>query len=243
MSRCTNPKHDHSREDDWATYFRTMRAASQEQVAIPPVTKMILEQRPVEVEDLPPKTALSRLAVKVAKADWPILTMSTSLVSVSDEFRMRDAPKKPGEEVPSARAGELTKAAHEVRYWWIVGAHKVAKVGFEAGFQEGSTPKGGRSLKFIGAHAIDPLGIPSELFYDYIPSANELKQAKDEPGWAHEERVARRIAAAEFQDHHYNLGQSYLNKRPFFPTAAAFNAWLDEAIGITEAINKKKEDS
>ncbi|MDL5351117.1 hypothetical protein [Microbacterium sp. zg-YB36] len=218
--------------EDWAEYFKRVRAEAAQEVVIPPVTTTILEQEDVDPATLP-AGAIKRLVGRLTAAQWPTVRLATSLVHVSDAFRVADSKLKPGEETPANRKGDLKKAAHDVRRWWVVAIHPTYRLGMRVEYLEGVTAKGGRSFTFQSAECRDPLGMPVELFVNYEPSSDDLKQVKDEPGWAHAERVARVKADAERRDYAYNTGHSWLNTRPLFKAAGEFTAWLDEAIDMT----------
>lgn len=217
----------------WSEYFADYRRGIQEgELVVPPLTRTV-----VGVDLSPSEAGLGRsvrsVLDRLRDAGWERVGLHSSLVALSDEFYADDAQKKPGEEVPKHRKGELKKPAHEVRYWWLHAAHPPARVGLRASWKEGVTAKGGRSFTFESAICADPLGMPRELFFDYTPSANDLKQVKDEPGWAHAQRVERTQYEARQRDLAYNTGTSRLERRPAFEAFGEFEAWLAEAIEIT----------
>lgn len=207
---------------------------------VPPVVRTVLER-----DDDPDRTGLGRSVLSVINKlemfEWPISGLSTTLVHVSDEFRKADSKKKPGQEAPEFLRGSLKTPAHEERFWWVRGVFPALRLGLLAGWKEGVTPKGGRSFGFLSAHCADPVGFPTELFASYELGANDLKQKKEEPDWAHQERVSRLLAEAEARDRRYNLGTDYLNRTPMFKAYKEFDLWLGEAIDMTSRITQRKE--
>lgn len=175
---------------------------------------------------------------------WPDKYLLMSRIHLTDEFYAADSKKKPGQESPDHLKGDLKKAEHEQIHWWVGARHPQLRLAFNAHWREGETPKGGRSFSFIGASAADPLGIPTELFVDYSIGAGDEAQLKDEPEWAHTDRVARMHREAEERDRRYNDGKSYYNRFPLFKGTGAsgrFLEWLEEANGMVAAVTQRKE--
>jgi hypothetical protein len=220
---------------DWHAYFLDMRAKEQANGstgAIPPPTVEVRESVDEPDETGLGKHVASTLAA-VRDAGWAEIRVRRSLIAVGDALYADDAKKKPGEEAPAYRKGDLKKAAHEYVQWSILAVQPAMHTGLRAHWREGVTPKGARSFKFDSALCCDPVGMPSELFADYAPDANALKQDKDEPGWAHQQRAHRIQANADRMDAQYNHGLSWQNTRPLFKSSKAFDAWLAEAVAIT----------
>jgi hypothetical protein len=211
----------------WRDYFERLRAES-DSIDVPDTVTTL-----IAVDDNPVRTGLGSGVKKVLAAveGWPDVRLRRSRVHVSDEYLKADSTKKV-EGQPVKRRGDLVKPAHDVDYWWLLAAAPAARTALRAGWKEGVTPKGGRSFTFVSARCADPLGMPFELFVDYSPSANDLKQAKDEPEWAHAERVARVRFEAERMDREYNTGESWLNRDVVFKAFGEFEAWLREATEI-----------
>lgn len=218
----------------------TNEEVEEDDYTVPAVVRTVLER-----DEHPDRAGVGRsiLSVinRIEQGGWPVRGLSTTLVHVSDEFRKEDSKKKPGQEAPEHRKGELVKAAHEERFWWVQGAFPVLQMAFQAGWKEGVTPKGGRSFGFISAHCADPIGIPTEFFADYSLGANDLKQKKDEPEWAHHDRADRLQRLAIERDRMYNDGHSWLNRQPMFSAYKEFDAWFAEALDMTARITSLKE--
>ncbi len=215
-------------------YFRSARAEGKQDRMVPPVT------REVRRRSTPPAAAEKYLGLSIRKtlkrardAGWPVVRLDFSLVAVSDEFYAADSKKKPGEENPANRRGDLKTLAHIDRHWWLHASHPAFKMGFAAHWTEGVTPKGGRSFGFQSAIATDPVGMPTEFFADYSLDANAKKQQKDEPGHIYESRLALLEANARRRDYDYNDGISWLNTRALFTAYKDFDAWFTEAIAMT----------
>lgn len=187
--------------------------------------------------------AAVKRAIESAES-WPDNYLLMSRIWVADDFYADDSKKKPGQESPDHLKGDLKKAAHEQVHWWVGARFKPLKLAFQAHWQEGVTPKGARSFAFKGASAIDPFGIPTELFVDYSLGANAQKQLKDEPEWAHQERVHRLNRESDERDRLYNTGQSYYKHVLLFSGSGAsgrFEQWLEEANGMVAAATGRKE--
>ena len=207
---------------------------------IPPPTRDILENN-----SAPDETGigggLKKTLAAVRKADWPIIRLQRVVIAIGDELYAADAQKQSGEEVPKHRRGDLKTPAHVDTHWFLQAAAPTARVAFRATWMEGITEKGARSFKWRHALAADPVGMPTECFADYEPSANDLKQLKDEPAWAHRQRVVRAEALGKRRNATYNDRVAWLNRRPLFKAAGAFDAWLTEAISITQSATKVTE--
>lgn len=215
---------------------------AQDEFSVAPVVTTVLER----TED-PSRDGLGsgvkKILARAEGVEWPITRFYTTLVHRSDEFYAADSTKKPGEEAPRNRRGDLKAPAHEVRYWWIEAVHPPLHLGFSAGWKEGLTPKGGRSFQFQSAHCADPIGVYSELIVDYSLGASKLKRVKDEPEWAHQERVARLIRAAEERDRRYNRGDQWLNRLPMISSFKEFDIWTQEAVAMIARIpTHQRED-
>lgn len=199
----------------------------------------------LEIEDGPDEAGIGKgirdVLQRVREAGWERVELRTSLVHVSDEFRKADSKKKPGQTDPDHRKGELTKAAHERRHWWVLGVQPRAFAAFQAEWIEGVTPKGGRSFGFKSAYCTDLIGQPTELFIDFAPSKNDLRQVKDEPSFAHQERVRRIMRITEDRDRAYNLGTTWLNRTPLYKAFGQFDDWLEGAISTAEQIVAKRD--
>jgi hypothetical protein len=207
---------------------------------VPPVALTILER-----DDNPSRKGLGRSVLSVLERveafEWPISGLSTSLVHYTDEFYSADSKKKPGQESPDHLKGDMKVPAHTKRFWWVWGGYPALRMGMHARWREGVTPKGGRSFGFETAHCVDWVGMPTELFADYSYGANDLKQKKDEPQWAHQDRVERMQREAQRRDRQYNLGQEWLNKRPMFTAFKKFEVWLADAIEMSSRITERKD--
>ncbi len=224
----------------WRQYFADYYAGLDEEIEIPDVVTTIERQR----LDADPALAGSyvRKAVKMVEG-WPNSQLNVSLVRVSDEFRLADSIKKPGQEAPEHRKGELKKAAHRRVHWWLSASFPALRLGFQAHWEQkrGRTARSAPAFSFSEAVCADPLGMPTEFFVDYQLSAADVKQKKDEPGWAHAERVARLEQAALARDRAYNDGLSWLNRRPVFRSYKDFEQWLKEANEMVAQATQRKE--
>ena len=215
----------------WREFFVDLRNDGSAD-AVPPVRRLVL------CVDLTPSeeglgSSPKKILKRVRDAGWPRVELHWSLVTVSDSFYADDSAKKPGEEAPAHRKGDLKKPGHVVQHWWMTAAHPAFRLAFRAHWIEGLTPKGGRSFGFQKVLAADPIGMPAELFTDYSPDATDKKQVKDEPGHIYEGRLALMEAAARRRDREYNDGKSWLNRRPMFSSFGEFDTWLTEAIDMT----------
>lgn len=225
---------------DWSAYFTRLRATSQAEAQVPPTIRHVLRV------SAPPAAAERFLGLSVRKtlkrlreAGWEV-TLGWSLVWQSTEFYADDSQRKPGQEQPDHRRGDLKSPARTERHWWLHASFRPLRLAVRLHWREGATPKGGRSFGFEEAICADPVGMPSELFVDYTPTGNALKQTKDEPQWAHQQRVARMKAIAERQDYQYNDGASYLNHRPVFSAWKEFDVWLSEWEAQIARIREKE---
>ena len=216
-------------------YFRQARAEGFEERLVPPVTTTVTRRsEPVGAAEKFLGLSIRKITKRVRDAGWPSLRIRFSETDVSDAFYMDDAQKQPGEEVPKHSRGDMKTPAHTDRHWWLHASFSEHKVGFAAHWTEGPrTATGKRSFSFESAIATDPIGMPTELFVDYEPSVNDLRQVKDEPSWAHDQRVAEARETALRRDREYNLGQDYLNTRMVFRSFRDFETWLTEAIAMT----------
>lgn len=203
---------------------------SRQVAEVPPVMNTVERQ----ILDANPQLAGANVRKTVKLVEhWPISQLNVSLVRVSDEFRLADSAKKPGQEAPEHRRGDLKKAAHRRVHWWLSAAFPPSRLGFLAHWEQkrGRTARSTPAFSFVSAHCRDPLGIPTEFFADYSLGASVLKQKEDEPEWAHHERVARLQYEAQQRDQ-YNDGRSWLNRRPMFTAFREFEIWLNEANEI-----------
>lgn len=208
---------------------------AEDEFTVPPVVVTVLERNEHPSRD-GLGIAVKKILARAEGVDWEITKFYSTLVHVSDQFYAADSKKKPGEEAPQNRRGDLKIPAHEERYWWIFAAHRPLRLAFSAGWKEGVTPKGGRSFAFQSAHCADPIGVYVESIVDYSLGASKLKQIKDEPEWAHQERVARLLRAAEERDRRYNRGEQWLNRLPMFNSFKEFDIWTEEAVAMIAAI-------
>lgn len=226
----------------WEQYFADLKAENQNAGTIVPA----VETTVLEVDRDPSRSGLGASVRKVLEQaeSWPNNYLFSTLVHHSDEFYMEDSKKKPGQEAPEHRKGDLKKAAHEKRHWWVGATFPEIQMGFQAHWTEGVTPKGGRSFSFEGARALTPLGVVVELVTDFTLGDSDTKRVKDEPEWAHQERVRRLYEQADERDRMYNDGASYLNRRPVFRgtgAAGRFAEWLAEASEIVAGATQRKE--
>ncbi|MEV5068931.1 hypothetical protein MRBLMI12_000488 [Microbacterium sp. LMI12-1-1.1] len=229
----------------WEQYYADMRAANESGgIEIPPVTRTVLRRsRPAQAAEKFLGLGVRKTLKRVRDAGWARVELGWSRTWVSTEFYAADSAKKPGEEAPANRKGDVKKAAHEERHWWLLAAHPAYRIGFVAHWTEGVTPAGKRSFTFQSASATDPLGIPTELAADYSVDANAKRRVKDEPGHIYEGRIALLEANARRLNREYNTGHSYLNHHPVFKAFKEFEAWLVEFIEIVEKARAQREEA
>lgn len=216
----------------WDEYLAEKGDWSKKEAAVPPTRSLVL------CVDLTPSedglgSAPRKILKRLREAGWPRVELRSSIVAVSNSYYADDSTKKPGQEAPDHRKGDLKKPGHIARHWFLYADWPNYRLGLRAHWTEGVTPKGGRSFTFQTAHVADPLGMPAEFFYDYSPDANAKKRVKDEPGHIYEGRIALLEAAARRRDREYNDGAMWQNTQPMFKAFAALEAWLDEAIQMT----------
>ena len=221
---------------DWAAYFAAHRAAAAEAVVPEPYSVVLRRSEPDEA-------ARKRLGSGVRKAiarleDWPVFHLRWSLVWHSSEFYAADSMLKPGQETPDHRKGEKKKDAALVRHWWLQAAQPAYRLAVRLHWEEGVTPKGGRSFGFQEGLCADSVGMPRPLELDYSVTADDKKRRKDEPGEMYESRVQLAEYAARRRDREYNdPPASYLDHRPLFTSWKEFDVWLGE----WEQVLKEKE--
>lgn len=201
-------------------------------VVVPKVQITVLE-RVVEPERKGLGRGILSTLRLIEEHGWPISALSTTLVHYTDEFYASDSKLKPGQETPDHSKGDLKTPEHTKRFWWIAAGYPDFYLGMDLKWREGQTPKGGRSFQFQTAHCADPFGMPTEFFANYEMSSDDLKQVKDEPEWAHQDRKARLERLAIERDRRYNDGRSWLNRRPMFKAWGDFDAWFTEALTMT----------
>jgi hypothetical protein len=222
----------------WRQYFSDLRARGAAEITIPPVVLSIERQE----RDAEPWMA-GRSIVKTLKAvsGWSNSGLSASVVRVSDEFRLADSVKKPGQEAPEHRKGDLKRRAHRRVHWWLTAAHPELKLGFQAHWEQkrGRTARSAPAFTFVEAMCVDPFGMPTEFFTDF--QLGVIRREKDEPAWAYDDRAARLQRAALDRDIRYNDGQSWLNRRPVFRAFREFEQWLNEANEMVAQATRRKE--
>jgi hypothetical protein len=225
-------------ERPWEGYFRDLRLAHAANAVVPPVVTTIERQ-----ERNAEAWMAGRSVVKAFKsvAGWPISELMASVVKVSDEFRLADSGKKPGEEAPEHRRGDLKKPAHRRVHWWLTAAHPGLRLAFQAHWEQkrGRTARSAPAFTFVEATCADPVGMPVEFFVDY--GLGVIRREKDEPDWAYVERSERLQLAARERDYRYNDGQSWLNRRPVFRAFKEFDLWLGEANQMVAQVTQRKE--
>lgn len=212
----------------WHQYFADYRTALNAGAAeVPEPYSVVLRRSEPDI------AARKRLGSGVRKTigrleGWPVFHLRWSLVWHSSEFYAADSMLKPGQETPDHRKGEKKKEAAIVRHWWLHAAQPTYRLAVRLHWEEGVTPKGGRSFGFQEALCADPVGMPRPLEADYSLSADDKKRRKDEPGEMYESRVQKAEYASRLQDREYNDGASYLNRNPVFRAWKDFDMWLTE---------------
>lgn len=88
-----------------------------------------------------------------------------------------------------------------------------------------------RGGSFDFAFVRDIAGWPTELYYDYSPSANDLKQKAGESGKGFDVRVKELRVAAERREHDYNDGALWVNRgRRLVSSMGEFEEWLADVM-------------
>lgn len=190
---------------------------------IPEKVTYPLEQREVDLDGAPPK--VRALAYRFTEGEWPLVKVYFSRAWTTDEFYVG--------ETEDHRRSDLRKPAHETRHWWLLAVFPALKLATRVGWEEGVTPKGAQSMKYMSAICHDPIGIPVELFVNYAPTAQSLKRLKGEPEEVHRQRVAATLERARYLDSTYNTGANYLNHTPVFMKAGEFDTWTREALAMS----------
>jgi hypothetical protein len=218
----------------WGDWFREKKAESTKEAAVPAAVTTVTAS-----DDNPDRSGLGvnlKKLIRMAEAaDWDYFVRRTATWT-TDAFYADDSQKKPGEEQPKNRRGDLKKAAHETIHWWINGRIVSMRLGFVCHWTEGLTPSGGRSFGFEGAHVVEPVGMPTELYFDY----EHLDKRQLETLYPSEGERARRLAAAGRQNHDYNDGSDYINRRPSFGAWRDFALWLEDWAAIIEQSKEKQ---
>lgn len=118
------------------------------------------------------------------------------------------------------RAGEK-RPDKEIIHLWVEGRVDKAAA-FRLHFLGGT---------FSEAWIWDAAGWPTELYFDYAPSANELKQRPGEPDKWWRKRHGEVTAAAERQDREYNDGAFWADRAPReVDTAGELDDWLADLV-------------
>lgn len=176
---------------------------------------------------------------RLRDGNWQV-TVARSRVAVAEVLYAADSKRKPGQEQPDHLRGQVKSPARTDIHWWCLALYRPLRLGIELHWVEGVTAKGRRSFGFQEAMAAEPVGVPSELFVNYEPSARDLRQLKDEPEWAHQQRAALARANAERMSHEYNDGRDFLNTRPVFRSWADVDAWLSDWQGHIDRVELKE---
>ncbi|MDF2693689.1 MAG: hypothetical protein K0S65_2072, partial [Labilithrix sp.] len=203
---------------------------------VPPVERTLTRRsRPVEAAERFLGLGIRKTLKRLRGAGWPVVELHWSLVKVSDEFYAADSAKKPGEEAPAHRKGELKKPAHEERHWWLRAEYAACRLALIAEWTEGLTPAGKRSFTFQSATVFDPVGEVVELRADYSVDANAKRRVKDEPGHIYEGRIALLEANARRLDREYNDNTAWHRRGSrLVKSTKDFEAWLSDAEWIIE---------
>lgn len=155
-------------------------------------------------------------------------------------FEVRAATTRTFERGTVFKSGEKTgqrRSDKEVEWLWIIArAGQVAK--FKLCFAGGS---------FDHGWVWDAAGWPVEPWADYSPSADALRQRKDEPDWAWQQRVAEIQQRAREMDAEYNDGTVYIKRDLRLVNASGqFEEWLADLVPGFEprkTAAKKKDQS
>lgn len=216
--------------DSWGAYMAAAKRTSEE---------VVVDSEPItvlETDDAPDRAHLGRtltdLLSALEAADWRIWLRRT-VVHYPTVFYQADSKRRPGQEQPDHRRGEVKSEARDGVHWWLRSTHPSGPVGFAAEWEEGVTPKGARSFLFQGARAVDPVGMPIELLHEYS-AAKALRTDKYETNASVDARQAALDGQATRATEIYNDGASYLERRPVFESYKEFRAWLDEWLAIPE---------
>lgn len=133
----------------------------------------------------------------------------------------------------------LTALGMEVSTWTL-GGGEIAVLGLrgdirmaiEARFEMGVTPKGGVSCKFVAAKVLDPIGIVTNLEFDYSIGPKRQKELHMLP-----EQAEKR---GNYLNHEYNDGAQFVSKMATFSTSGAMNEWLDEWLDTLKIDHKRQ---
>lgn len=129
-------------------------------------------------------------------------------------------------------------------HWWVQAKYPDLHLSFRAHWEQkrGRTARSAPLFSFVSAACMDPIGEPTEFFFDYSPAASDLKRQKDEPEHLYEERKIR-VAQTALRRDFYNDGRSWLNRRPRFTAFRDFEQWLAEANQMIATHEGLKERS
>lgn len=98
--------------------------------------------------------------------------------------------------------------------------------------------------RFKEAKVWDTAGWPTELYFDYAPSAETLRRHKDEPEVPWKRRVEQIKENIDRLDRTCNDGEFWLNKNPrLVGSAAALDDWLADFVPGFTARKKKKPEA
>jgi len=134
--------------------------------------------------------------------------------------------------------GDVRYKGGDETWWFIMARHPQAVLAFRAVYTETVTPSGGRGFSFEHASAIDPVGMPTELYYEYkAPKASKVD--KYETTASVEARQQHLDDMAADANRMFNTGKTYRNHRPLFTAAKEFEAWMGEWV---EMLTPKREE-
>lgn len=151
-------------------------------------------------------------------------------------FQVRAGITKTLETRPAFKTGERAGQPRPdvvIEHLWVLAKHKIAR--FKLHFIGG---------RFESAWVWDLAGWPVELYYDYSPSANDLKQVKDEPYWAWQERVRRLREDVARREYEYNDNALHVIREMRLVTVGQdLDEWLAELVpSFTVRKRKQKEE-
>lgn len=115
-----------------------------------------------------------------------------------------------------------------VDYWWVHAGLR-AEMGFTACWEEGVTPKGGRSFLFKGARCRDAKGVEVPFAAPEYEGPR-LSREKFETDRSFNDRLRARADLAAQARERYNTGGGYTAHRLDFDSFKEFESWLSRYL-------------
>lgn len=196
-----------SKKTDWALYFRTrqqeLEAAHAVAIADEPITRT--PAIPQEKVGISVKRVLTR-----ADAIGLEVKQQAFFEHRGRTFYMTDSDNH--------TAGDVKTEAKDIAILQVFARHPQARLGVLAEFADN---------KFSWARVADPVGVPRELYVDYMPNKVEAKSA----GWSE----GKRVAVGGRLNGTYNDGAMLNEHDVLFTKATDLIAWLDDWQAILSA--------